>query len=441
MDGPLPDDAAPREARAYARLVVALRWPIVLAWIAAAVAASLYLPSIGSSSDASPEGLVADNSEAIAAQKRSYQLFGYPLLTESAIVQRAPDGLSVDAIERAARRTADSAAGLPGMEGLALAAPVVNEQALLPFARENRTSIVTYLYFDPATSIGDRYRVGHDFAARYVSDPSDHLVGLTGVIPARVEQEDAIEDALPWIELATVVLIAGVIGLTMRSLLAPLMTLLAAGLAYAIAVRVITLERRAGRRRRAARARAAHPRAAARHRDRLRDLLHVGVPAPALRRARPPRGGPPRDRAHDPDRARGRPDRHGGHRDARRRHAGLLPRAGPGPGADGRHRRRDRAHPRAGLARDRRRPGVPWRRRPRRRPATRRASPLRAGCTGLRARGCWPGSWPSPAPPASSTRRPSCARPSSASRSCAACLPTPRRGRPPRPPRRGSCQV
>ena len=87
------------------------------------MAASLYLPAIGGSSDASPEGLVAENSEAIAAQQRSYQLFGYPLLTESAVVQRAPDGLSADAIERAAAARPTRPTACPAMDGLAWRRP------------------------------------------------------------------------------------------------------------------------------------------------------------------------------------------------------------------------------------------------------------------------------------------------------------------------------
>jgi MMPL family len=48
---------------------------------------------------------------------------------------------------------------------------------------------------------------------------------LTGAIPARDEQAEVIEEGLPLIELVTVVLVAVIVALYLRSLLAPLVTL------------------------------------------------------------------------------------------------------------------------------------------------------------------------------------------------------------------------
>jgi hypothetical protein len=57
------------------RLLAALRYPIVIAWIAAAVAATLYLPSLDSAQSVRLRGLVPRHAEAIAAQIRSARLF------------------------------------------------------------------------------------------------------------------------------------------------------------------------------------------------------------------------------------------------------------------------------------------------------------------------------------------------------------------------------
>jgi len=242
MEGEAPD-ALRHEgplARAHAWFVVKLRWPIVIAWIAAVVAAVVFLPSIGSSGSSSPEGLVPENAEAIAAQERSYELFGYPLLTELAVVQRDPQGLTLDAQERAVARALEVQGGAdPTLPGLVFAFPVIGAQEVLPWAREDATTAVTYLFFDPDTSLGDRYEMAHRFAERYVSEPGDGGIGVTGVLPARIEQERAIRDALPIIEIATVILIGLVIGFALRSLVAPLITLLAAGVAFGVAARVV----------------------------------------------------------------------------------------------------------------------------------------------------------------------------------------------------------
>jgi RND superfamily putative drug exporter len=63
--------------------------------------------------------------------------------------------------------------------------------------------------------------------------------GITGAAPARVAQYQAISDDLPWIELATVLLILTIVALAFRSLLAPLVTLGTGAIAYLCAVRVL----------------------------------------------------------------------------------------------------------------------------------------------------------------------------------------------------------
>src|SRR3954469_15598235 len=113
-------------ARGLATAVVWLRWIVIAAWAAAAAAAMLYLPGLGSTpSDAS--GLVKSNSAAIAAQVRSPELFGTPLLTEVALVQRDPNGLSTDAVARIAQRARQITEGHAlAPQGLLGAIPVVN---------------------------------------------------------------------------------------------------------------------------------------------------------------------------------------------------------------------------------------------------------------------------------------------------------------------------
>src|SRR5205823_1416510 len=88
----------------YAWVIVHLRWLVVLAWAAAAIAAQLYLPGISSGSSSSPQGLVPKHAQALAVQARSDRLFGIPLLSDTAVVQRDPHGLSVSAQARVVQR-------------------------------------------------------------------------------------------------------------------------------------------------------------------------------------------------------------------------------------------------------------------------------------------------------------------------------------------------
>ena len=86
-------------ARALAWDLVRLRWPIVLAWIAGAIAVVVYLPSLQETGDeTSLVGLVPQDAEALAAEARSAELFDIPVITHTAVVQRDPDGLSRAAV-------------------------------------------------------------------------------------------------------------------------------------------------------------------------------------------------------------------------------------------------------------------------------------------------------------------------------------------------------
>src|SRR4051812_25353325 len=110
MDG-TSDSMQPRDgegsrlAGAFARAVVALRWLIPLGWVAAAVAATLALPQLGSDDSGSLDDLVPSDSEAARAAAVAAEEFGAPLGTDTMVVQSDPDGLG-PALQRRQLRTA-----------------------------------------------------------------------------------------------------------------------------------------------------------------------------------------------------------------------------------------------------------------------------------------------------------------------------------------------
>jgi RND superfamily putative drug exporter len=73
-------------------VVVGLRHVIVLAWIAGAVAATLYLPGLGGAASSPLGDLVPKHAEATDVAERSARLFGTPLVTDTMVVQRDPGG-------------------------------------------------------------------------------------------------------------------------------------------------------------------------------------------------------------------------------------------------------------------------------------------------------------------------------------------------------------
>ena len=229
-------------SRGAAWTIVRLRWPIVLAWAAAAVAVVVYLPSLDEAGgETSLVGLVPKDAESIETGRRSAELFDVPVITHTHVVQRNPEGLSEAALKRVARRAERIADERdPELAGIEFALPLVNARGLVPGSRESRTTAITYLFFDPAeTDLEDQDDYTALYAEKYVRFPDDHLVGITGAVPARLEEWRQIERGLPWVTLATVALIALILGVHFRSPVAPLVTLLAAGIAYVVSLRSV----------------------------------------------------------------------------------------------------------------------------------------------------------------------------------------------------------
>jgi RND superfamily putative drug exporter len=224
--------------RAWAFVVVALRYPILLAWVVAAAAAVVFLPGItpaGTLGNLAPSG-----SPALRAEYDATRLFGVPMTSQVAVVQRNPRGFTRQTQINAGRRAiaVDQRRARP-VAGLALAVPLANTAGIFPGSRERSTTIITFLYFRPGTSLPAETAAGQVYARRYLSAAQDHLIGVTGPAPAQTAQGQIIQRYLPWVGLATVLAIALIVGLYFRSLGAPLATLLCAGIAYLVALHAV----------------------------------------------------------------------------------------------------------------------------------------------------------------------------------------------------------
>lgn len=159
-----------RLARGFAWVVTSpLRYLIILAWIAGAVAAYRYLPGVGLASGGNLGLLAPTNSVALHVEKDSLRLFAFPVLSRTAIVQRDPRGLPAAAqqrvIERAleidrytrAHRACQSHCGIAG------ALPILNTLRLFPSSRERSTTAITYLFFWPSAGLFSRQRLAEQF--------------------------------------------------------------------------------------------------------------------------------------------------------------------------------------------------------------------------------------------------------------------------------------
>src|SRR5579872_2005726 len=265
-------------ARGYAAVVVSLRLLIIAGWAAAVAAAIVFLPPLNPTTGGLSE-LIPPGSPAAHAEADASKLFGFPLDAAVAVVQRNPHGLTTATQVRAVRQAlaadrqvasplgqlsqaaaaagaaealakADnlSTAGLTGplspgppggITGLAGAFSLPNTAGLLVGTAEHSTTIITFLYFQPGTSFSQQTAGANEYARWYLNQPTDHVVGVTGPIPAEYAQSQVINGHVFWVELGTVLAIALILGLRFRSVGAPLAALTCAGAAYVLAVRIV----------------------------------------------------------------------------------------------------------------------------------------------------------------------------------------------------------
>ena len=215
-----------------------LRYPVVIAWVAIAALATIYLPTLGT--DQGDMGIpVPDDAPAIRAEARSAALFGYPLISRTLVVQRDPSGLS--AADRAAlvRRVLDVNRDRDAsVRDIAAAVPVVDDLGLAASPGQEGTTAITYLFFRPEISPARAETVAGRFAAS-LRGGQGTLSGVTGAGPARNQQFEVIQDRIGWVVLATLATIALIVWLVFRSLVAPFVTLAAAAVAYLVDLRVI----------------------------------------------------------------------------------------------------------------------------------------------------------------------------------------------------------
>jgi RND superfamily putative drug exporter len=222
-------------AAAYARLVVALRWPIILAWLAgtAYVVVALPEPAAG---PADLISLVPKHAPAITAARRAARAFDVPFSAEVSVVERDPKGLSTQEQRRAVGQALAVDRPPGGGRPPFLVLPVTNTGGAMPGSRESSTAVISYFAFPSVMPLAGRMQA----VDRYMADARGAgapVVGRTGILPAQLHEGTIVEDALPYVEAATVIMVALVVGLTFRSFGAPVLTLATVGVAYLMALR------------------------------------------------------------------------------------------------------------------------------------------------------------------------------------------------------------
>ncbi len=221
-------------------LVVRLRWGVIAFWIASSVVLTLSLPSIREAQVGALGDLVPNKSAALDAELRSSELFSFPLLSRTVVVQRDPRGLSARQQAAAVGRAAElNRHGYPELRRVGGALVVNNLLGKPPLSRERSTTAITYLFFRRDVSPDDREVLAHRLIDRRIAPSYHGFAGVTGAVAARSAQSDEIERSLPLVEVGTVLLVLLVVGLHFRAVGAPFATLLAVATAYLVSIRLI----------------------------------------------------------------------------------------------------------------------------------------------------------------------------------------------------------
>lgn len=181
--------------------------------------------------------VIPPDSPAIQAELRSIQEFGFPLTSRTVVVQRDPEGLSLFT-QAEAVLDAIAADQSPQPRPLLGALPLTNTVRVSGFESETNTTVLTYLFMSPRSSFARQQAAAERYVAENLERPEDHVVGVAGTVPARAEQARLVAENLPRLELLTVLAIFVLVGLSFRSLVAPVLALGCAGLAFVATLQI-----------------------------------------------------------------------------------------------------------------------------------------------------------------------------------------------------------
>jgi RND superfamily putative drug exporter len=215
------------------RTVVWLRLFVIAAWIVGAALATSQLPSGLGSEEAQLGSLLPRNSEAIEVEERSLHTFGFPLISRSMVVAGKEGGFGPAEGAAALRFIAATDRGGSGLKAV-------------PFAAEGRPlaggrigdTLVVYLYAEPRAS-GDEVGLSEEFAAGLRRATGATTAHVTGAVPGAAAESKLVDEHLPWVEIATVAVVVGILLLYYRSLAIPLLCLAGVGLSYLVSDRLL----------------------------------------------------------------------------------------------------------------------------------------------------------------------------------------------------------
>lgn len=223
--------------KSIAKFSVKFRWPIIILWIAAVPLVTTNFPNINDVTKNNTSDFLPKNSPTDTASKLETAFQHKDTATNSVIVASRAKGILTLADNAALNRTADSVKKVKNVTEVRDLGVSADGQA-----HEYFVGISGAAFGNGATKIVDDIRA----SIHQSSVPSGLKLNLTGDLAAGVDQESANSSGRNKTEIYSVILILALLLLVFRSFLAPIVTLLPAGLALSIAQPVIAESTKAG---------------------------------------------------------------------------------------------------------------------------------------------------------------------------------------------------
>lgn len=215
------------------------RWPIIVFWCLMTAAAFAFPPPASEGGGNAAESLMSPQGQVLRTEVREMEIFGFPLHSRTAIVQRDPSGLTPE-VQVESVLDAIAVNQSPPHPPLLGALPVPNAVKFGAGQNERGTSVLTYLFMDPRTGFGDQHAEARRYAEQHLERPEDHVVGVTGSVPARAQQAYVVGEHVGLLEKLTLLAIVLLVGLAFRSVVVPVMALVASGVAVVVTMWVVT---------------------------------------------------------------------------------------------------------------------------------------------------------------------------------------------------------
>src|SRR3954468_6317487 len=219
------------------RLIVALRFLLVPAWIVGAVWVSFNLPSVFGAEANDLGSLLPSDSKAVEVEEKGIETFGLPVLSRTMVVAHQPGDFTLDQ-GKAAARFIDGVDEVPERRAELRAVPLLDAPGLLESKRLGST-LVVYLYVDPTLGENEQAEAVEAFASELQQATGAEAVHVTGAVPASRAETNIANDNLLWVELATVALVVLILALYFRSVGIPLLGLGTVAIAYQVADHVL----------------------------------------------------------------------------------------------------------------------------------------------------------------------------------------------------------